>query len=137
MNPPPSPARLFLRLALTLLLLMSGIGGVQAAGTWTPLANTAPGGVSLMLLLTDGTVMVQNGGGNAWYKLTPDSSGSYINGTWTTLASMHEYPPVRSHRMSSRPARSLSPAENTAPAAATPKFIIHSPTPGRKRPPPR
>jgi len=42
-----------------------------------------------MLLLTDGTVMAANYGGNAWYRLTPDSTGSYINGTWTTLASMH------------------------------------------------
>ena len=24
----------------------------------------------------------------SWYRLTPNSSGSYINGTWTTLASM-------------------------------------------------
>ena len=30
------------------------------------------------------------GGGitNAWYRLTPDSSGSYVNGTWTRVASM-------------------------------------------------
>jgi hypothetical protein len=29
-------------------------------------------------------------GTNGWYRLTPDSHGSYINGTWTTLASMHD-----------------------------------------------
>ena len=69
-----------------------------ALGYWQPLANSPPGGngVSLMLLLSDGTVMAaQNGqGGNygqsGWYKLTPDANGSYINGTWTTLQSMHE-----------------------------------------------
>jgi hypothetical protein len=42
-----------------------------------------------MLLLPDGTVMGANGG-NAWYQLTPDIHGSYINGTWTTLAAMHD-----------------------------------------------
>ena len=42
-----------------------------------------------MLLLSDGTVMGQNGQGATWYRLTPDNHGSYVNGTWTTLASMH------------------------------------------------
>jgi hypothetical protein len=59
-------------------------------GTWTPLANSAPGAVNLMLLLSDGTVMAQNGGGTDWYQLTPDSHGSYVKGTWTTLAPMHD-----------------------------------------------
>ncbi|BDI28857.1 hypothetical protein CCAX7_009080 [Capsulimonas corticalis] len=61
------------------------------AGTWTAVANTAPNGVNLMLLLSDGTVMAQQGGAtNVWYKLTPDIHGSYVNGTWSTLASMHD-----------------------------------------------
>ncbi|MCB9896534.1 MAG: hypothetical protein H6825_00895 [Planctomycetes bacterium] len=50
--------------------------------------------MNLFLLLGDGTVMAaQNNGstiGNAWYKLTPDASGSYVNGTWSTLASAHD-----------------------------------------------
>jgi len=39
------------------------------------------------LLLTDGTVIVSDCGwfGN-WYKLTPDITGSYANGTWTQIA---------------------------------------------------
>jgi hypothetical protein len=45
-----------------------------------------------MLLLPDGTVMAahQDGStiGNGWYRLTPSSTGSYVQGTWTTLASM-------------------------------------------------
>lgn len=42
-----------------------------------------------MLLLTDGSVMVQtNGVTKTWSKLTPDNTGSYQNGTWSTLASM-------------------------------------------------
>ncbi|OYW76315.1 MAG: hypothetical protein B7Z37_09475 [Verrucomicrobia bacterium 12-59-8] len=60
------------------------------AGTWTPLNSLAPGVVGHMHLLSNGTVMVQNdndGGtyGPTWYLLTPDSTGRYINGTWTTL----------------------------------------------------
>ena len=43
-----------------------------------------------MLLLSDGTVMAENNGGNAWYRLKPDSHGSYVNGTWSSLASMHD-----------------------------------------------
>ena len=42
-----------------------------------------------MLLLPNGTVMAQGGGvTNNWYKLTPDSTGNYANGTWSTLAPM-------------------------------------------------
>jgi hypothetical protein len=42
-----------------------------------------------MMLLSDGTVMAQGGNTtNTWYRLTPDSGGSYVNGTWTQLASM-------------------------------------------------
>ncbi len=59
------------------------------SGTWTGLTNPL-GESGTMILLTDGTVMVQGGGvTNAWYKLTPDSSGSYINGTWSSLQSMN------------------------------------------------
>jgi ELWxxDGT repeat protein len=62
------------------------------AGTWTRVnANNPLGGSGTMMLLTDGTLMVQGGGVTAgWSKLTPDSSGNYVNGTWTTLASMSE-----------------------------------------------
>ena len=61
------------------------------AGTWTPLAHTAPGSIGVMLLLSDGSVIAQNSGtSTAWYRLTPDIHGSYINGTWQTLTSMHD-----------------------------------------------
>jgi hypothetical protein len=64
----------------------------DAAGTWTQLAHQPPSSVELMLLMPDGTVMAANQPGaigKAWYRLTPDSHGSYINGTWTNLASMN------------------------------------------------
>lgn len=55
--------------------------------------------MGIMLLLTDGRVLVHeepncSGTGcvgkdyTAWYTLTPDSTGSYINGTWTKVASL-------------------------------------------------
>jgi hypothetical protein len=58
-------------------------------GSWTPLTNLAPASIGTMLLLSDGTVMAQAGGtSRVWYRLTPDASGSYVNGTWSTLAPM-------------------------------------------------
>src|SRR5512133_3768862 len=39
------------------------------------------------ILLPDGTVMLQDDGCQDWWKLTPDAFGSYVNGTWTQLAS--------------------------------------------------
>ncbi len=39
-----------------------------------------------MLLLSDGTVMCADGGGTGWFRLTPDTHGSYVNGTWSTRA---------------------------------------------------
>ena len=47
------------------------------------------------ILLTDGTVMVQDNGCQDWWKLTPDEFGSYVNGTWTQLASLPDgYSPL-------------------------------------------
>jgi len=65
--------------------------GFLVASMWTPLVNPASptSGTGTMLLLPDGTVMVQGAGvSNNWLQLTPDSSGSYVNGTWGQLASM-------------------------------------------------
>ncbi len=82
------------------LQLMDAIGynrviATVPVGTWAPLANTAPGTLGHMHLLSNGTVMVQNdndGGtyGPTWYLLTPDSSGHYTNGTWTTLGNAND-----------------------------------------------
>jgi hypothetical protein len=55
-----------------------------------------------MLLESDGTVLVHNepdnnttGGTSDWWKLTPDSHGSYANGTWSQIASMPaDYTPL-------------------------------------------
>lgn len=46
-----------------------------------------PGGGN-PLLLTDGSVIIQDAGCPDWVRLTPDASGSYANGTWTQIASL-------------------------------------------------
>ena len=84
---------LMIRLSLTFFGLALLVGGqlfpqsANAAGEWTKLNRGAPGPVNMMLLLSDGTVMAQNTGGNAWYRLTPNN-GSYVNGNWTTRQPM-------------------------------------------------
>lgn len=52
------------------------------------LAHPAPDGALTQLLLTDGRVLVQGYGENDWYALTPDNKGSYVNGTWSQVASL-------------------------------------------------
>jgi len=57
---------------------------------WTPLTNQPDfllDGAANPILLTDGTVLVQDAGFPYWWKLTPDASGSYVNGTWSQIAS--------------------------------------------------
>ena len=59
------------------------------SGTFTALVHTTPNAANTMMLETDGTVLMEGGGvTNSWYRLTPDSSGSYVDGTWTRVASM-------------------------------------------------
>ena len=58
------------------------------AGTWTALTTAPPNSVNEALLLSDGTILVDNSGGQC-AKLTPDIHGSYINGTWTVLSTMN------------------------------------------------
>ena len=57
-------------------------------GNWQPLATQPAFSTGTMLLLTDGRAMVQQGGDKHWHALTPDDQGSYVNGTWSTLADM-------------------------------------------------
>ena len=86
------------RLAKTLLTVVLAILVPRltvASGNWLKLANTAPGSVSFMLLLSDGTVMAANNPdditgdfGNSWFRLVPDPNGHYVNGEWYSMASM-------------------------------------------------
>lgn len=65
------------------------------AGTsspWKALTHAPPFDPGTMLLASDGTVLVHaeppSGGTNVWYRLTPNSNGSYAGGTWKRIASM-------------------------------------------------
>jgi hypothetical protein len=63
---------------------------------WTPLKNPPPFSTpGTMLLESDGTVLVHDEPDSnklaatpAWYKLTPNSKGSYVDGTWSKIPSM-------------------------------------------------
>jgi hypothetical protein len=55
---------------------------------FTALNSQPPEAGYLSLLLTDGSVMMQAiNDASVFYSLTPDSEGSYVNGTWRRLAS--------------------------------------------------
>ncbi len=56
-------------------------------GTWTAVTNLAPFNGGTMELLSDGTIMVSKEVGGQVAKLTPDTAGSYVTGTWSSLAS--------------------------------------------------
>jgi hypothetical protein len=81
-----------------LLAIVAGIFlvfAVPVSGqTWTTLTNQPGAPVGTPLLLTDGTVIAQqmtndgNLGTGQWLRLTPDATGSYVNGTWSQIASM-------------------------------------------------
>lgn len=58
------------------------------AQTWTKAKAKIPIDAGAVELMTDGTVMVQAYDAPEWYKLTPDNTGSYVNATWTQMASM-------------------------------------------------
>jgi hypothetical protein len=78
-------------------LLLCLLAALASGQTWTPVLATYPGaGAGASFLLTDGTVMVhqEQTSNDAWYKLTPDIYGSYVNGTWSALAPIPFYSPL-------------------------------------------
>ena len=75
------------RLALLVTVVALEWPAATCAASWSKLVNLSPSPAGTMLLLTDGTIMVA-GTGSRWMRLTPDINGSYINGTWATLAPM-------------------------------------------------
>ena len=76
-------------LAVILVMFQGRARAHKNDASWTPLANKALDDTGTMLLLTDGTVMVQGyAPGSNWMRLTPDINGSYIEGTWSSIAPM-------------------------------------------------
>ncbi|MBV8762680.1 MAG: hypothetical protein JO257_35670 [Deltaproteobacteria bacterium] len=63
------------------------IAAAPTPKTWRPV-TTAPFAAAAPLLLTDGTVMIQNQSASDWWQLTPNEMGDYAAGTWKQLASM-------------------------------------------------
>lgn len=88
--------------------LTNGIGTVAHANVsnifvactvgWAALSNPAQDAngasyqPSIAFLLSDGRVLMNGGDGEvstAWYTLTPDASGHYVKGTWSTITPSH------------------------------------------------
>ncbi len=60
------------------------------AGGWQKVEGTSrfgANGAGTALLMTDGTVMVQDNTSN-WYSLAPNKNGDYVEGKWTTKAQL-------------------------------------------------
>ena len=83
---------------MALLLTLCGLLAPErapAAGTWTQVTNLAPSPIIDIELLSDGTV-IGVGYSKNWYRLTPDTNGSYANGTWSAIT-----PAFKQHTYSS------------------------------------
>jgi hypothetical protein len=88
--------KLFRTLAVALLtLLASGLASSQepfTPGTWTAVTAAPPSDVAHMVLLTDGSVLVNSfffeTHTDVWYRLIPDSTGSYVNGSWVSAGTV-------------------------------------------------
>jgi hypothetical protein len=92
--PPRGP-----RISASAALVSSNSTPWQALNNPPPFTSNAcnggfPGAAN-PLLLTDGSVIVQDAGCPDWWRLTPDNSGSYVNGTWTQIGSLPQgYAPL-------------------------------------------
>lgn len=68
---------------------MADVFRARAAG-WQQVNAPAPfgtNGAGTALLMTDGTIFVQDNAAN-WYSLVPNSKGNYVRGTWVQKASL-------------------------------------------------
>ena len=86
-----------MKLLRILGIALLGVAAVSsaAAQSWQRVNNNPPVNIGTILLLTDVTVIGHQEDDQtgdvatlAWYKLTPDINGSYVNGTWTQIASL-------------------------------------------------
>jgi hypothetical protein len=72
------------------LLAVLALAGLASAQKWQALNHPSKAPIGAIALLTDGTVLLHEEQDNTpqkWYKLTPDDTGSYINGTIKPIAS--------------------------------------------------
>ena len=71
-----------------MVLVLLVISGAALAQTLTALKHQPPDGIVYTFQMTDGTVIAQGDNCSDFWKLTPDITGSYVNGTWTQVASL-------------------------------------------------
>jgi hypothetical protein len=67
---------------------LAALPGIAFADSVQQLKNQPPDGAQETFLLTDGTVLVHGYSGTDFWVLTPDKTGSYVNGTWTQVGSL-------------------------------------------------
>ncbi len=69
--------------------LLAGTSIGASAQTLTPVTNPVPSdGIVYGWLLTDGTLLLQGGNLQDFYRFVPDKSGSYLNGQYYNAASL-------------------------------------------------
>jgi hypothetical protein len=82
----------------TVLIFVNNWSDLSTASQSRESKVTGGQGIDLALQLPNGDLMVHGSGTTTseedepsadWYEITPDDTGSYVNGTWTTLASMN------------------------------------------------
>jgi hypothetical protein len=73
---------------LLIAAVLAALPAVSHAQTVVNLKNQPPNGAQLTFQLTDGTVLAQSFNDPQWYVLTPDNTGSYVNGTWKQVANL-------------------------------------------------
>ena len=76
------------RFMLAAAAVLAAFPFCATAQSLTNLTHQPPDGAIITMQMTDGTVIAQGGGQTDWWKLTPDNTGSYKNGTWTQIASL-------------------------------------------------
>ncbi len=84
--------KVFRILGIAVLAVMAWRGMASAQepfspGQWTKVTAAPQPGVGHIMLLTDGSVLAINSSCNVtgnWYRLVPDSTGSYVNGSWVS-----------------------------------------------------
>jgi len=82
--------KIFRKFGSTVLALLA-LAGIAGAQKWQDLKHEPKFTAGAVALLTDGTVLIhpeQTSTPQLWYKLTPDITGSYINGTIKPIASL-------------------------------------------------
>jgi hypothetical protein len=77
-----------LRFIAIILLAYSFAPATASSQTWQQTVNRPAEPVSTTLLLRDGRVLANVGEAGHWWILTPDTTGSYVNGTWKQAASL-------------------------------------------------